>query len=336
MPLTSLSDMAQSFAQNRNNTAIRTRLATLTGELSTGKTADLTARLKGDTVAVRDIDRQLGLNAIHTRAATEAVLWTDAIQTRLGRIETERSTLSTTLLGLAQEPDDQQRALAAQAGRTAFDGTVAALNARLGGEALFAGRATDVTPLASAADMMAALRIAAAGATTAADLATAVDAWFDTPGGGFGTVGYAGDTGGQQSRRITDDLTIAPGIRADDATLRDVMKAAALAALAEDTSLTMTVAERTAVLNDASARTLTVGAPLTGMRAGLGQQEALIERRQADIAARTTALSIVRNQTDAADPYETAGALQEVQVLLETHYAVTARLSQLNLAQYLR
>jgi len=37
-----------------------------------------------------------------------------------------------------------------------------------------------------------------------------------------------------------------------------------------------------------------------------------------------------------ADPFETASTLQAVQLQLETHYAMTARLSRLSLAEYLR
>ena len=336
MPRTSLSDMAQSFVQMRANTALRTRLATLSQELSSGKTADLTARLKGDTAAIRDIDRQLGLATTHIRAATEAAQWTDALQARLGRIEDERQALSDGLLALGPEPSVQQRAAATDAGRTAFEATVSALNARFAGQALFAGRATDATALAAAPDMLAALRTAAAGATTAADLATAVDTWFDTAGGGFETAGYLGDAAGHLARRIDEDLSIAPGLRADDPALRAVLKASALAVLAEDATVALPDAERVAALRDAAARTLDTEAGLTGLRARLGQSEGLIERRQASVAARLTALSITRNETDAADPFETASALQDVQVLLETHYAVTARLSRLNLTEYLR
>lgn len=336
MKLTSLGDMARSFNQNRANTDIRTRLATLTKELSTGKTSDLTARLGGDTSLIRDIDRQLALSNTQARAATEAARWTDAMQIRLGRIDDERSALSGVLLSLGSEPLPNQRAIASEAGRIALVTTVSALNGRLAGQALFGGRDTDATPLAPAEDMLTALRTAAVASTTAAGVIAAVDAWFDTPAGGFETTGYGGDAAGYQSRRVTEDLTVSPAIRADDATLRDTMKAAALAALAEDPSLALVDSDRTALLSEASARALDAGVPLTDMRAALGQQEALIERRQANSAARTTALSITRNETDAADPFETAGALQEVQVQLETHYAVTARLSQLNLANYLR
>ncbi len=336
MTVNSLSDMARSFAQSRQNTGIRTRLATLGNELSTGKVADLTKRLGGDTVAVRDIDRQLKLATIHTRAITEAGQWTQSIQSYLGRIDTEREALSSSLLALDIEPNAERRDLASAAGKTAFETTVSALNGRFAGQSLFAGRDTDATPLADASDMLAALRIAATGATTAAELAVAIDTWFNAPGGGFETAGYLGDTGGQQSRRIAEDLSISPGIRADDPALRDMMKAAAVAALAQDTALSLSAKEQTAALGIARDRTIAASAPIIGLRADLGQQESLIERRMADVSARTGALSILRNETDSADPFDTAGALQEVQLLLETHYAVTARLSRLNLTDYLR
>ena len=64
--------------------------------------------------------------------------------------------------------------------------------------------------------------------------------------------------------------------------------------------------------------------------------EARVEDAAARLSARGTALEIARNDMSAADPYETATKLQNVQLQLETHYTLTARLSRLSLTEYLR
>ena len=46
-------------------------------------------------------------------------------------------------------------------------------------------------------------------------------------------------------------------------------------------------------------------------------------------------LQVSRNDIRSADPYQTATALTEVQTQIETLFAVTARLSRLNLVDYL-
>jgi len=75
---------------------------------------------------------------------------------------------------------------------------------------------------------------------------------------------------------------------------------------------------------------------LVQLRASVGSAEARVEEASARLSARETALEIARNDMSAADPYETASNLQEVQLQLETHYTLTARLSRLSLTEYLR
>ena len=52
-------------------------------------------------------------------------------------------------------------------------------------------------------------------------------------------------------------------------------------------------------------------------------------------AAEASALQIARNGLVAADPYDTATAIQAVQTQIETLYTLTARLSRLSLTDYL-
>ena len=56
MTLTTLGDRAQQFLTMRQNTRIRDALTTRATELSTGRVADVTAHLNGDTTALRDLD----------------------------------------------------------------------------------------------------------------------------------------------------------------------------------------------------------------------------------------------------------------------------------------
>jgi flagellar hook-associated protein 3 FlgL len=69
-------------------------------------------------------------------------------------------------------------------------------------------------------------------------------------------------------------------------------------------------------------------------RIGLHQQT--VERAATANSSALATLELSRNDIRRADPYETAAALTEVQSQLESLYAVTARLSNLNLVDYLR
>ena len=67
----------------------------------------------------------------------------------------------------------------------------------------------------------------------------------------------------------------------------------------------------------------------------LGVLEAEVERITVAQNAEISALTLARNEIANADPFETASALQAVQLQLETHYQMTARLSQLSLVNFI-
>ena len=336
MTLTTLGDRAQQFLTMRQNTRIRDALTTRATELSTGRVADVTAHLNGDTTALRDLDRRIAL-LVPQRAGAEATGRTlEAMQAHLGRVADEVSALGTTLVQGVPSANPAALAGAGAAGRDTFNAIVGTLGGGVAGQALFSGSAVDRSPLAPAADMRADIRLAVAGSTDAAGIAAAVANWFDAPGGGFETVAYLGETGTTTTRRIGAGIDIDIAVRADDPALRAALRGAAMASLADDPTLALSDDERARLVTLARDATLGAQAPLVDLRARIGKSEERVERGVATMAAQAAALAIARNGMDAADPFETAAALQEMQTRLETHYAVTARLSGLNLASYLR
>jgi flagellar hook-associated protein 3 FlgL len=68
----------------------------------------------------------------------------------------------------------------------------------------------------------------------------------------------------------------------------------------------------------------------------IGYFEGEVERIAISQSSEISALSLARNLITQADPFEVATELKAVQLQLETHYAMTARLSRLNLVEYLR
>ncbi len=336
MTLTRLGDGAAAFQLRRENVDIKTRLNTLTRELSSGKKADLTKALGGDTTILRDIDRSLRLAQSQSSAAKEIAGTLAAKQVGLNAVDGERSLLVERLINVPFEPSADQRRSASLAGEDAFRASVATLNTRFAGQALFAGAASDGAALATPDDMLVALRTAIAGSADATSAIAAIETWFDAPGGGFETFAYTGDTGPQVQRRLDDSTTVSLAARADDAAVREVLKSAAIAALSEDTGTTLSDNDRAAMLRDAAERSLVAAQGMAELRGRLGQAEGRVETVVARLTAQITSLGILRNEMDSADPFATAGALQEVQVQLETHYSITARLARLSLAEYIR
>ncbi len=256
-------------------------------------------------------------------------------QEAIARIDTARNRLGNAAITLTPTTaPGQLRNLSADAER-AFASTVGALNVRFGATSAFGGADPDGPALADPAAMLADLRASLAGALTNADVIQAVETWFDDPAGGFATMGYLGDTGPLPTRRIDEDLTVTLPARADDRRCgRPEGPGAGRRRNRQQPWVHDRGAKRAA--DRGGTRALTGAQALGDLAAAVGQVEERTVEAAATQAARKSALTIIRNDITAADPYQTAARLTQVQTQLETQYALTAGCSGLSLAEYLR
>jgi flagellar hook-associated protein 3 FlgL len=333
---TTFGDMARFFAGQRQTTTVKTRLYTLAAEMSSGRKSDLTQALGGDQRRFIDSERQVALSDHYQTATAEADVLLRAMQVALTGVEGARDRLASATFGIVNEHMPDQLDTMGDTARQSFQAMVSALNARAGGIALFSGAATDRAALARADDMLAAVTATAAGSTTAQDVITAVDAWFDTPGGGFETLGYQGDTGTTMTRQIDAGLHIDIDLRADDPGLRALLKAAALGAMADQATLGLSDASRADLLRETGLRVMAGADGLVGAQARVGRSEQIVAEVASRHSARSAAFAMLVNDLSSADPYETATALQQAETQLQTHYTVTARLANLSLVGFLR
>lgn len=336
MALQSIGDMSRHFVSLRQGAEIRTRLAASTRELSSGRSADLTAHLRSDLKLLNDLDRKLALNDSYSMAARETGQVLQVMQISLDGISQTRGDLANQLaLAVAGHESGALRA-GVGAAKSGFESIVQSLNVGVGGQSLFGGVATGRSALVGPDEMLAALTSTIAGVTTASGLAAAVDDWFDAPLGGFFTSAYQGDTAATLARRIDVNVAVDIDARADDPVLRDLMKAAAIAALAGDSTVALPDHERRDAIRLASQRLFAGGEPLANLQGRLGVSEARVEETRARQVAQKTAFSIMRNDLTLSDPYDTSIKLMALEQQLETHYTLTARLSRLSLAEYMR
>jgi flagellar hook-associated protein 3 FlgL len=138
------------------------------------------------------------------------------------------------------------------------------------------------------------------------------------------------------TRPIDAQASVTLSARADAPAIRDLLKAAAMGALAGDTSFGLSEVEAKDLMGRARDGLLSAASPLTELRAGIGPAQARAEEAAARHAARATAWGILRNEMTEADPYATASEIEALRTRLETHYQITGRLGSLNLANYLR
>ena len=124
-------------------------------------------------------------------------------------------------------------------------------------------------------------------------------------------------------------------IKATNPELKDTLKNLAIAAIAADKTLTVNNTERSALLLAAGEGILRNQDGLTSLRAQIGFAEARIDSMATRNASESVSLEYAKGTLLAADPYDTATRLGEVQFQLQSLYAVTVKTSQLSLVNFL-
>ncbi|NIZ10834.1 flagellin [Pseudooceanicola sp. HF7] len=335
MSLISIGDLAQSFMLRQQNTDLKTRMGSLVEELASGKASDIGRHLSGSYSYLSDVDRNLTLLDAYEDATGEAILFTDGMQSVLGRFqdmisELGLASMSASSAGLAEVVNNvSDRAV--QDLRV----IVSALNTDVAGRTMFSGVDTDQPALISADEILDELRPLVAGETTLAGIQAQLDTWFDSAGGGFETVAYQGATTSLPAFQLGAGETVDLDLRADDPAIRVLLKHAAMAALAGDDALSFPVNLQKEMLGAAGEGMSFEQQGLVRIRADLGYAQSRAEEGQVRISVERTSYNMARTNLLEVDPYETASKLEDVQFQLESLYAVTVKLSRLSLTDYL-
>ena len=124
-------------------------------------------------------------------------------------------------------------------------------------------------------------------------------------------------------------------VRADDMAIRDALAGVAIAALADRPALGLSRASKAELMRRSGERAFGAASEVNTVAARIGESQALIETQNVRLLAERTTLSQSRNDRTLVDSFETATRLQDAQRSLEIHYAATAKLSRLSLANFL-
>ena len=335
MNFASLGDGMQHFHLQRNNTALKTALNSLTGQLSSGEVSDKVKASGGDTARFNAIDNRLKVLDSFSQSIKETQQTLSTTQVLLDNFDSKRDAMTGSLLLVIPDSSDFQIEEASRAGRNSFDGLVSTLNTRLGDESLFSGTAVNQAALTSPAVMLADIVTQIGGSTDFNVITATVNTWFDDPAGGFVILGYQGDLGVQPERHLDNDTRIKLGVRADDAGIKAVLKGAVLAAIGQELS-GLDKRTQAALLFEGGLQLQSAADDIAQVKGRIGYFEGEVERIAISQSSEISALSLARNLITQADPFEVATELKAVQLQLETHYAMTAKLSRLNLVEYLR
>ena len=330
----SLGDLSQSFMLQRRSVSLRTEMTRLTDELSSGQVSDLREVLAGNHTCLKGLERSLQVLDGYSVANAEATYYTAAMQSALARVQDFSGQLGLDLILASGGPVGIIAGSPSGNARTQLDNIVGSLNSDIAGRSIFAGTATDALALADADTILAELATAIAGQTTPQDIVAAADAWFADPLG-FDALIYTGSDTAIAPFALSETERISIDIRANDVSLKEVIKNVALAALAKDPSLGLSVPQQSELFGITGLALQASQDQLTDLRSRVGLTEARIDQIGARNEAEETSTEFARNALLEADPFETATRLENVQFQLQALYAVTVRSSQLSLVNFL-
>lgn len=330
-----LGDMASAYALRHQNTLLKTDIQNLNKELSTGKAADLASHLGGSYARLTGIERDMRVLGGYAVSISEAEQFTDLMQSRLDQIKSVSTGFARGLVASDASNSSVLSGAFADEGRVHFASVVSMLNSQAAGRNLFSGVTTDVTPVIDAEAFLAELETVVAGATTATDIETALDAWFAAPAG-YDSFAYAGSTTSLSPFKLSETARISVDIRADNTALKDVLKGLAMTALADAPGTSLSAQEKGDLFRRSGTSLLSAEAGILGLEARIGVAQEQIERWSVRNQTERAGLDYAKGALLSVDPYETATELEAAQFQLESLYAVTVRLSQLSLVNFLR
>ncbi len=306
--------------------ALRERLTTTTEEAVTGRYKDLTQHLSG-----RINQAMLGKKALDGVALERSQLTLrgsrlEMTQTSLTVIQERTSGLSARMQAALGSEDQAARNATARDSKATLEETFSALNTRYGERFLFAGNATATPPLASPEDLLADIRLIAATATDAADFATQLDTYFNTPTGGWRQNIYSG----------TETSSDPDAVTGADPGLINIVSGLVVMALSGPDELLPLLDGNSQIVALAATRLSDGQTALTNKRSDVGVIQAKVERSKEALGVEETVLTAAFNEMTARDQYEAASELRELESNLDASYLLTSRLANLSLLNYLR
>lgn len=336
MAMTSVGDLAHTFQMRNHNTRLKLEVVRLSQELASGKIADLSSHLSGEFTEVASIEHALRTLDAQNVAARETSLLLETAQIALGTVQDVSANLAPALISAGNSNHPSLLRTTSTDAAQKFDTLVAALNTRIADRSVFSGMDTDRAALMTGPEILMQLRSDLAGESTVSGVMNAIEVWFTQPGGPFETFAYSGAATDLAPIPISETERVDFNVRADNAGLRQTMKAFALGAIATDLPLLTDTSDRATLLRNAGETMLTGQTDLAILRSDIGALESYSDAARTRNSAARSTFEISRTELYTADPFQIASELETAQTQLEAVYALTARISRMSLADYLR
>ncbi|WP_417258500.1 flagellin [Celeribacter sp.] len=330
-----LGDLSTMFRRSSLITQNKTDLDTYSMEVASGLKADLSKSVSGDFTPLASMERSLRTFESYQRGINDAAFFGSSMQNVLGTVADHVDTSAGPLLNAASYNNAATIEITSTQARATLDSVVNAFNTRAGGRAIFGGAATQTTPLQSSEILMSEIQTAIAGAASADDILTAVDAWFEPGTGSYDTVMYNGSTSPKSGFVLNDQETATFDVTATAQGIRETLKGLVLGALVSEGALAGNIDEQAQLMQTAGERLYGASAQLQQLSAQVGTQEAKVEAASQRNTTEKYATERAKSEIVSADIYDSATKLQQAEAQLEMMYTITARLSNLKLSDYI-
>lgn len=337
MRLISVGDLSKLFVMRRNNSGLRQEMRQLSGEVTTGIRRDIPKHLSGNLTRLAKIEQKIMTSATYLRTNTEAKAMTSGMQSALDLIgklakDTAGNVLSTETLDTEDGLQSVAKTIESQ-----LASTVSALNTDIGGRFIFSGTKIDSRPLISKDDLITQAETVIAGVTTAEEAVRKLRDWFEaSPGGnGFIDAAYQGETDKRVSFAVEPGRSVTVSQTAVDDGPRKIMFGLTLGVLVSRGAFNNDHNAQRTLMQAGGKALLDGNRKLTFSRAELGANQQIIEHAETRHNTASLNLKIERSNLVSVDRYEAGSRLVRASAQLDSLFAVTARLSNLSLANHL-
>lgn len=344
-----VSNLSTSLALRTSVTRLQREMNDMRAEASSGKVADRGLAL-GSRSSV-SVDLQEQVKRIDTIKSMNANVGS-RLQATQDALDSVRSLLGTVMDQFAQaKTAGGSMSLAQKAARDALSQLNDKLNASFNGQYLFAGVNTDVKPVSSSPDDPSSPGKAAVDASFSAQFGMTqsdpnvasitpadMNAYLSGP---FGDL--FSDTGWRSSFSAASDKVIQSRVSmsevvdtsstADAQAFRDITRALTMVA---DTGIDKMGATTSGLVIDAAMHALGAGQQsVATMQADLGRVQQRVSEATDRLTIQSQSLAKSIGSLEDVDMYEVSVRLNSLSTQIETSYALTSRIQNLNLLRYL-
>ena len=328
----SVPDSLSFSTMSRNVADLKARADVTRNESVTGVYDDLTKHLDGDIGGAHLVKKALDDVKSYQSNLSLAAGRAESTQTALGNVNSQGNRIATNALSALGRNDERILTTTVDDARAAIIEVFSALNTTYGGRALFGGDMTDRPPLASPDQLISDVETIIAGAIDAADAEAQLDTYFNDPAGGFATSIYLGGDGRAPKVELSPGIRIDTSARADDGPIKDVIRGLVTIAASRSASF----ADSDIMIGDNARRALGADTLFTQLRASIGANEMRVDSAKSRYEKEEAVLNSLYADKTVRDPYEAASELQLLEARLEASYLISARMSRLTIANYLR